>query len=297
MADFLTALQSGRVLLIDGAMGTELQRAGIQQGECYELWNLTHPEQVRAIHQAYADAGAEVFLTNTFQANPDSLARHDLCLKLAAINRAALDLARAVASRDRYVLFDMGPDRVGRLHAVDWADGLARDGRADGLLLETCSDIADTTRVLTTQRRAGIKWCNLHVLVSWTYCRAPNGSLQTAWGKSPEACAREAAKLDVVALGVNCGRDISMDDIIEIVLRYRSVTSLPLFARPNAGTPTRVGDRWLYPHSPAQMAAGLPELLEAGVSMVGGCCGTTPEHIAAFRPIIAAWNARPGKTA
>jgi len=95
-----------------------------------------------------------------------------------------------------------------------------------------------------------------------------------------------------VALGVNCGRDIGMEDVIEIIRRYRNVTDLPLFARPNAGTPKRVGKRWVYPHTPAAMAARLPELLEAGVAMLGGCCGTTPEHIAAFRPIVEQWNQR-----
>jgi 5-methyltetrahydrofolate--homocysteine methyltransferase len=298
MADLLSALRSGRVLLMDGAMGTELQRAGIQPSECYELWNLTHPEQVRAIHQAYADAGAEVFLTNTFQANPDSLSRHDLFQKLAAINVAGLDLARAVAGPQRYVLLDVGPfTEPGRRDAAAWAVGVARSEGAHGLLMETCSDIADTARVLKQKRLAHIRRSDLHILMSWTYCHAANGSLQTARGQSPEDCAREAAKLDLVALGVNCGRNIGTDDIIEIILRYRSVTSLPLFARPNAGTPTRVGESWVYPHTPAQMAASLPELLEAGVSMVGGCCGTTPEHIAAFRPIIAEWNARHAKTA
>ena len=83
-----------------------------------------------------------------------------------------------------------------------------------------------------------------------------------------------------------------MEDVIEIIRRYRNVTDLPLFARPNAGTPKRVGKRWVYPHTPAAMAARLPELLEAGVAMLGGCCGTTPEHIAAFRPIVEQWNQR-----
>ena len=83
-----------------------------------------------------------------------------------------------------------------------------------------------------------------------------------------------------------------MDEMIEIIRAYRQETDLPLFARPNAGTPTRVGDRWVYPHTPAQMAARLPELLEAGVSMIGGCCGTTPEYIASFRVVVDEWNSQ-----
>jgi 5-methyltetrahydrofolate--homocysteine methyltransferase len=96
----------------------------------------------------------------------------------------------------------------------------------------------------------------------------------------------------IAALGVNCGKDIGMDEIIEIIRQYRKVTDLPLFARPNAGTPTKKGKRWVYPLTPKEMAARLPELLEAGVCMVGGCCGTTPAHIAAMRPIVDAWNRR-----
>src|SRR5439155_108011 len=170
MSRFREALQSGRVLLMDGAMGTELQRAGLQPGECGEFWNLTKPEAVRAIHEAYVDAGARCLLTNTFQANPTALAKHGKSEQLESINRAAL--------------------------------------------------------------------------------------------------------------GVNCGREIGMSEIIQIVRRYRQVTDLPLFARPNAGTPERSAKRWLHPQTPADMAARLPELLETGLAMIGGCCGTTPAHIA-----------------
>ena len=123
-----------------------------------------------------------------------------------------------------------------------------------------------------------------------TYHRNAKGKIVTLSDHKPEWFAQRAKAYGVTALGVNCGRDIDMDDIIEIIHRYRSVTDLPLFARPNAGTPTKQGDRWIYPHTPEMMAARLPELLEAGVSMVGGCCGTTPEHIAAFRAVIDAWN-------
>jgi methionine synthase I (cobalamin-dependent) len=133
----------------------------------------------------------------------------------------------------------------------------------------------------------------LPVLLSLTYRHEENGGgLLTFSGHSPEWFARRARDYGIAALGVNCGRDIGMGDIIAIVRRYRAVTDLPLFARPNAGTPTRDGNRWVYPLTPEAMAARLPELLEAGVSMVGGCCGTTPEHIAACKPIIDAWNAR-----
>ena len=124
------------------------------------------------------------------------------------------------------------------------------------------------------------------VLLSLTYQRDPKGKIVTLSSHSPEWFAKRAKDWGVAALGVNCGRDMDMSDIIEIIRRYRQVTDLPLFARPNAGTPTKQDGRWVWPHSAESMAARLPELIEAGACMVGGCCGTTPEYIAAFRRVL-----------
>jgi 5-methyltetrahydrofolate--homocysteine methyltransferase len=289
MPRFLEALHSGRVLLMDGAMGTELQRAGIREGDCYEGWNLTRPDTVRAIHQAYVDAGARCLVTNTFQANLTALGRHGLHHQLTAINRAAVEIARSVRGPAPFVLGDIGPFEP---TSPDTARPLVESlDAADGLLLETCSDLRNLAAVLKVGRivRPGE---SLPVLFSLTFRRTSGGELRTADGHRPEAYARKVRDYGIAALGLNCGRDIGMDEVIEIVRRYRQVTDLPLFARPNAGTPTRIGDQWHYPHTPEQMAARLPELLEAGVVLVGGCCGTTPEHIAAFRPVIDDWTAR-----
>jgi 5-methyltetrahydrofolate--homocysteine methyltransferase len=297
MSRFLAALHSGRVLLMDGAMGTELRRAGLRDGECGEAWNLTHPERVRAIPQAYADAGAEVLLTNTFQANPTNLARHGRDDRLEVINQAALRLARAVAGRARFVLADVGPILSPDRH-TEFADRgqlghvvLSLDG-ADAVLFETCSSPQALVAVQYVFHR--VVGDDTPLLLSLAYRRTAAGGLTTFSGHPPESYARHAERHGVAALGVNCGRDIRMEDIIEIVRRYRDHTDLPLFARPSAGTPTRVGGQWVYQQTPEDMTAHLPELLEAGVSMVGGCCGTAPAHIAAFRPIVDAWNHRPG---
>ena len=285
---FLDALRSGRVLLMDGAMGTELQRAGLRPGECGEAWNLTQPERVRAIHQAYVDAGAEVLLTNTFLADPESLERHGLEEQAESIGRSGVSLARDVAGPGRWVLASVGSSGF----VDDW-DALPRYlsafAAADGVLVETCSDLDSLRQVRQSLAIGGMM---LPVLTSPTYLRQRDGFVRTINGESPDELARQVSSYrGVRALGVNCGRDIGMDEIVEIVRRYRDHTDLPLFARPNAGTPTRVGDRWVYPQTPEMMAERLPELLEAGVSMVGGCCGTTPAHIAAFRPVVDAWNA------
>jgi 5-methyltetrahydrofolate--homocysteine methyltransferase len=288
MSQFLDALHSGRALLMDGAMGTQLEQAGARSGECYELWNLTEPEKVRAIHQAHVDAGAEVLLTNTFQANPAALARHDLQDRLETIAERAIALARSVTNSHPFVVASIGP--VGEADELD-SEAFDRVVRAflgvDALLLETWSDPLALWAVHYGCRCAR-ELADLPILLSLTYRyqRHPSRSLWTLSGHPPEWFAVQAEQNGVAALGVNCGRDIGMDEAIEIIRRYRQVTKLPLFARPNAGTPQREGERWVYPQTPEMMAERLPELLEAGATMVGGCCGTTPEHIAAFRRVL-----------
>jgi 5-methyltetrahydrofolate--homocysteine methyltransferase len=296
MSGFLDALRSGRVLLMDGAMGTELRRAGLPDGLCGEIWNIWHPKCVRAIHQAYADAGADVLLTNTFQANSVALSRcwgtgpHEVAICLAAAQR----IITPFASNTRFILASIGPivepsdpiefPNLGQFSEV--VMGISRCGPnfqsypTSGVLVETCS----SPRVRFAMKRT--LRVGLPVLLSLTYLHDSKGRITTLSGHAPEWFARRAKGWGVAALGVNCGRDIDTGDTIEIVRRYRQETDLPLFARPNAGTPTQRNGRWVYPHSPERMAARLPELIEAGATMIGGCCGTTPEHIAAFRCVI-----------
>jgi 5-methyltetrahydrofolate--homocysteine methyltransferase len=291
MSRFLDALRSGRVLLMDGAMGTELQRAGLKPGECGELWNLTHPEKVRAIHQAYVDAGAEVLLTNTFQANPAALAKYNLADGCEEICRAAVELARQAAGPDRLVLADIGPCQSDvELQGLQTLVTAFAQVGTDGFLIETCSDpypLLSFWKVLNYPLRQ-----RFPVLVSFTYLRDRRNQVRTIGGLSADHIAIVMDDDSVPALGVNCGRDIGLPQIAEVLVAYRGSASRPIFARPNAGTPKQVEDRWVYPHSPEYMASWLPELLKAGVSMIGGCCGTTPAHIAAFKPIVDAWNAR-----
>jgi len=151
----------------------------------------------------------------------------------------------------------------------------------DAVLLETYSD---PLALFTARHCQVVSWLEgVPILLSLTYQRTPAGELCTHSRHSPEWFALQARHYGIAALGVNCGRDIGLDEIIAILRRYRQVTDLPLFARPNAGTPSQVDGRLVSPLTPEQLAARLPELREAGVSMVGGCCGTTPEHIAALR--------------
>lgn len=284
MSRLLDVLRSGRVLLMDGAMGTELQRAGLKDGERGELWNVRHPDRVRAIHQAYVAAGADCLLTNTFQANltlPPAA-------ELSAVLACAMDLARSAAGVNRFVLLDVGP--LGLVETARAADLLIRaavEGGADAVLVETASTTGDLEHLLHARQRSGLDRARLPILMSWTFLRQPDSSITTIGGQTPEACARQTT---AEALGVNCGRDFGIEEMARVIRAYRGVTEMPLFARPNAGTPTREGDAWIYKQTPSDLAAAVSTLLGAGVSMIGGCCGTTPAHIAALRPIVDAWN-------
>ncbi len=290
---FLDALHSGRVLLMDGAMGTEIQRAGARPGECLELWNLTHPDRIRAIHQSYVDAGATCLVTNTFQA-----ARQVLLSKgvrgadCQRINERGVELARSVGDGQQFVLASVGPpsdlwgeqppnqERLDRA-ADDCLAQIALLKSADAILLETQCSVDLIAAVL---RRNPSVTAAIPFLVSFTYCKEGAALVCTTNQALPDAVGSfvHREQQHIAALGVNCGRGIGMDDIIGIVREYRQHTSLPLFARPNAGTPTREQSGWKYPLSPTAMAERLSEHFAAGAIMVGGCCGTTPEHIAAM---------------
>jgi len=287
----LERLHSGRVILMDGAMGTELICRGARPGaECLELRNLTHPEDIWAIHQAYLESGAECLTTNTFQANSCALARYGLHDRLDEIWQVALHLAREHAGYQPLVLADVGPWPGPLDPDVDRAILRACRG-ADAVLLETWSDprAAEFFAVMRGYPRIDANGPYVPLLASFTFRRSAGGRLETFSGVEPEGCV-EPIEPWADALGANCGVDIDMDDLLEIVSRYRAVTDLPLFVRPNAGTPDAEGR---YPRTPVALAAKLPALLDAGVAMVGGCCGTTPAHIAAFHEVIVARQVAP----
>ncbi len=290
MNRLLDALHSGRVILMDGPMGTELQRLGLRDGECSALWNLTHPEKVAAVHAAYLEAGAEVLLTNTFLANHQALSQYHLQARLGDIWKAALENARIFPNPEPIVLADstrLGgsetpPDREQCRTLVD----LARS--ADGFLLETLPAERAVPPGFLAYMLA-LEEQRMPFLASYTFGQSGNLALERS------LCAnfvRGLGRAPVAAVGANCGKEIGMDDLLEIVHVLRWQTDRPLFIRPNAGTPRRTAAGWEYPRTPQEMADKLWPLLEAGVTMVGGCCGTTPAHIAAFRQVVDEWNRR-----
>jgi 5-methyltetrahydrofolate--homocysteine methyltransferase len=293
-----------RVLLADGAMGTEIQQAGLESGGCGEAWNLDHPEQVLAIQRRYVEAGSDVLLSHSFGASRIMLDRHGEGGRTAEINRAAVRIAReAFGGRRGYVLGDIGPfgglmEPFGDVApaAVEAAFGeqaaaLVEAG-VDGIIIETQTALEELAIGIAAAKQAGAT-C---VIGSIAFDKmVEEDDVRTMMGVSPERAAEfmAARGCDVVAL--NCGTGIDMAMAARIVERYRAACGLPVMAQPNAGQPVLEGMKVVYKETPDEMAAGLERLLEAGPRIVGGCCGSTPAHIRRFREILDAAGVPTGR--
>ena len=285
--DLKERLQQG-VFFVDGAMGTQLIAAGAPAGCCNDYLNIESPETVKTVHQKYIDAGVDGIITNTFGANGLVLKRHGIADKAFEINLAAAGLAREVAGVDKYVLGDIGPcgDFLEPLGAVkpdqlraafaEQAKGLLQGG-VDGFIIETMTALEEIKVAI----EAVGSICDLPILVSLAYDPA-GGAARTMMGVSPEQAAEQLAPLGITALGFNCGT-LDMDGYIKLAQDYAQAlngTGVLLLAEPNAGRPELEGDRAVYKLSPQAYADALAQIKQAGAAILGGCCGTTPEHIA-----------------
>jgi len=289
-----------RPLLGDGAMGTQLMMAGLESGACGEEWNLTHPERVLGIQRRYAEAGSDVILTNTFGGSRIMLNRHGNADNVAAINKAAVDIVRQAfteAGRDGYVVGDIGPfgglmepygeftEQQVREAFEEQAKALV-DAGADAIIIETQTGLEELGIAIAAAKEAGAK-C---VIGSMAYDVTLDGStFRTMMGIDPERAAEfmQDAGADVVAL--NCGTGMDMQRANEAIQRYKEATGLPVMAQPNAGQPKLINMKVVYDETPAEMVKGVIPLLETGTNIVGACCGSTPEHIRAFRGAIDAY--------
>lgn len=284
-----------RPLLGDGAMGTQLMLAGLEQGACGEEWNLTHPDRVLAIQRRYAEAGSDCILTNTFGGSRIMLNRHGNADKVVEINKAAVEITRqAFGDREGYVIGDIGPFGGLMEPYGDFTEAQVReafdeqaqalvDGGADAIIIETQTSLEELALAISAAKKAGAA-C---VIGSMAYDVTLDGStFRTMMGIDPERAAEFMAEngADIVAL--NCGTRMDMDRAKEAIERYKAVTTLPLMAQPNAGQPRLVNMKVVYDQTPAQMAEGVVPMLESGVSILGACCGSTPDHIRTFRQTI-----------
>jgi homocysteine S-methyltransferase len=288
-SSFLSALiESNRPLLSDGAMGTLLNARGVSFEGCFDALNLTDPALVKKIHREYLDAGSDVIQTNTFGANRYKLAGHELDSKVAEINRRGVELVRqaaAGAARKVWVAGDVGPLGVrlapfGRVQPEQAREAFAEqiqalaEAGADLIILETFSDLYEIREALAAARMV----CSLPVAASMTFTRDD----RTLLGDTPLKVARVLAEAGADLIGVNCSGGPAQ--IFRILKQMRQAVPGGRFsAMPNAGWPEQVGGRIMYPANPSYFGDYALAFCEAGASLIGGCCGTTPEHIAAMR--------------
>lgn len=301
----LEAIKS-RVLLGDGAMGTQLQAAGLPSGSCGETWNAEAPGKVLEIQKRYIQAGSDLILTNTFQGCRYPLGRHGLAERVAELNKAAAEIARQAAGTDRWVIGDIGPfggmmEPYGDEEPDDVQAAFLEQARAlvaggvDALIVETQTALEEAECGINAARQAleeAGKLGQIPIIASMAFDKTVSGPPKTMMGVDPERAAEELDGFGADIIGCNCGTNLEIDQYEEIVRIYRAtLPGKPIMAQPNAGRPEQVGDKVIYHETPELMARNIVRLAQAGANIVGGCCGTTPEHIRLFREQIDRFNA------
>ncbi len=280
------------VVLFDGAMGTMLYAKGVFINQCYDELNLRAPDLVRDVHAAYVAAGAEVLETNSFGANRVKLSQYGLEAHVGDYNRAAARVAREAAGDDRLIAGAVGPLGV-RIEPygptgveearASFAEQMAalQEGGADCFILETFGDVDEIAQAILAARDVDSALPVIAQMTITTEGRTP-------FGATPEDVARRLDALGADIIGLNCS--VGPQGILEAIERMAPVTRRKLSAQPNAGMPRDVGGRSMYMASPEYMATYARHLVQAGARVVGGCCGTTPDHIRAIvqgiRPLV-----------
>ena len=280
------------LLILDGAMGTQLIARGIAPGVCNDNLNVESPEIVLDVQRAYIAAGSEAIITNTFGANKYTLSRHGLGDKAEEINRAGVRLAREAAGDDRYVLGDIGPtgdflEPLGLLKGDELKEAFAAqarglaDGGADGIIVETMTAVDEAQITVEAVRSV----CELPIFVSFAF--DPVGDdFRTMMGVDVSGAVSRLAGLGIDAIGFNCGT-LSLEGYTRLAAKFVETVSsksakVKILAEPNAGRPELVGSQAAYRVSPKDYAAAVEKIYAAGVTIIGGCCGTTPAHIEAL---------------
>jgi 5-methyltetrahydrofolate--homocysteine methyltransferase len=288
-----------RRLVCDGAMGTQLMLAGLANGDCGEAWNLAHPERVLAIQRRYVEAGADCLITNTFGGSRLMLKRHGHVEHLREINQAGARIAReAFGGREGFVLGDLGPlgailEPYGDLSQDEARAAYEEQARAlveagvDALIIETQTSLEETGVAIAAAKAAGAP-C---IIASLAYDLSQDQSFYvTMMGVTPERAAEFVAEngADIVAL--NCGTGMDMNGAAMVAKQYRASCKLPVMVQPNAGLPVLENMKAVYKQLPADLALNVPNAIEAGASIIGSCCGSTPEHTRAIRKVVEKFN-------
>jgi len=286
--DLLKYLKKQKYVLLDGAMGTELDKRGIMgRGRN----NLDHPEAVIDVHRAYIEAGSQAIITNTLTMNRIYLESHDVDVGIEEVNRAGGELARQAAEGKVFVLGDMSStgqllEPYGTYREQQFYDTfkeqveILAEAGVDAFIIETVFDLREAICAV----RACKDNCDLPVLVTLAFQTEQKGG-RTVMGNAATDCAKQLSDTGADAVGANCG-DIDPNQMAEIIAIMREHTSLPLLAQPNAGKPKLVDDKTVFDMTPEPFAEGIRKCLASGATLIGGCCGTTPDHIKAVAKLL-----------
>jgi 5-methyltetrahydrofolate--homocysteine methyltransferase len=286
--DLSTFLTKKELILLDGAMGTQLaERGAVMGGQS----NLSHPDKVLAIHKDYSQCGSHILITNTFAMNRVFIETHKVGVDVRRVNVEGAQLAKQAAGQDQYILGDISS--TGRLlepygdlkesaayEAFAEQTALLEEGGVDGFIIETMTDLKEALSAL----RACKEVSALPIIVTMAFTTPKNGG-RTIMGNTAQECAQALTEAGAQAVGANCG-DIDPFQMAEIVSTIRGATDLPVLAKPNAGKPRMVDKETVFDMSPSEFVQGIKECISAGATMVGGCCGTSPEHICALADTI-----------
>ena len=282
--NILDELKQGRVLLSDGAWGTLLQSKGLNPGECPELWNITHRKDVSDIAEAYLNAGCDIIETNSFGASRLKLSQYGLGDRVNELNEAAASISREIAGTDKHVAGSVGP--TGKMLLMGDVTGeelyenykeqsiALEKGGADIIIIETMTDLDEATFAVKAAREN----TNCTVIVTMTFSKDLKGEFFTMMGVSPFEMVNSMKAAGAHIVGSNCGNGIR--DMISIVTAIRAVDmNIPVIIQANAGLPEYIDGKTVFRESSEMMASFIPDLLKEGANIIGGCCGTTPEHI------------------
>ncbi|MEI7830814.1 MAG: homocysteine S-methyltransferase family protein [Prolixibacteraceae bacterium] len=291
MKRILAEIENGRILVSDGAWGTFLQQKGLKPGECPEEWNITRPDDVLDIARSYVEAGADLVETNSFGGSRFKLEKYGFGNRVFEFNKAAGEISRKAAGPDRFVLGSIGP--TGKLLMMEEVteeelyeafkeQSLALEaGGVNAIMIETMTDL-DEARIAV---KAAKENTSCEVFCTMTFQKIIGGGYRTMMGISPAEMTETLVDAGADLIGTNCGNGI--EDMIGMVQEIRSVNSgIPVLVHANAGMPCLVDGKTTFPESPSDMAARVKEIIDAGANIVGGCCGTTPEHIRQVREVV-----------
>jgi 5-methyltetrahydrofolate--homocysteine methyltransferase len=290
MTDILQAIRN-RVLISDGAWGTLLQKKGLKPGECPEGWNITHREKVLEIAVSYFEAGSDMIETNSFGGNKYKLEKYGLSDRVGELNQAAAAISRQAAGNGRWVLGSVGPtgkllimDEVTREELYQTFAEQAKaleEGGADAIIVETMTDLEEAVIAV----RASAENTLIPVFCTMTFDKLITNDYRTMMGISPAEMIHPLIEAGASVIGANCGNGIA--DMIPIVKGIREAhLAIPIIVHANAGMPVLRDGETVFPETPSEMAARLQSLINAGANVIGGCCGTTPQHISMLRQTL-----------